>query len=169
MNNNLNGSPINQIVTLKKTTPYFGSRLEPFSFIREGFSFSNLGYIDVTCKNVSDIDGCVQQILTHQTGPINQTVSDYTTKINNLNKQMIDLSQNILNFDKNQKILLNANPNTNPYYDYIGTVLSSPPTIQDGIIDDNYEMALNENTLHIVGSITLATLLITAIMLASKK
>jgi hypothetical protein len=126
--------------------------LEPFSFIKEGFSFSDIDDIDVKCNDVNDVNKYVQNILTH--------------KNSNINNSLMDLSQNVLNYNTQRQLMLNPNPNTNKYYDYIGSVLSPPPTLQDGVINDNYDLAMKENTLHIVGSITLASLLITAIILA---
>jgi hypothetical protein len=142
----------NNATWTKKITPYLGSHLEPFSFIKEGFSFSNIDEIDVKCNDANDVNKYVQTILTNN-----------NSNINTVNNSLMDLSQNIFNYNVQRQSMLNPNPNTNKYYDYIG---SPPPTLQDGVINDNYDLAIKENTLHIVGSITLASLLIAAIILA---
>lgn len=142
---------LNDPLITKKLTPYIGSHLEQFSFIKEGFSLSSLGAMDISCN---DLSGCIQT-----------QVSNYTKKLQNLNNNMIDLSQNILNYEAINQTMLN--PNSNKYSEY-SNVLNSPPTLQDGVIDDYNEMKTNENTLFFVGSITLATLLIASILLAIK-
>jgi hypothetical protein len=157
-----------QPLLTKKITPYIGSHLEPFSFIKEGFTLSNLGYMDIHCNDTNDLSGCVQKILSTQVSPINKAVTQYTDELTYLNGQLVDLSKNILTYNRSKQEMLNPNPNTNKYYDYIGNVFHPPPTIQDGLTADNYDMALKENMLYIVGSITLATLLIGSIMLASE-
>jgi hypothetical protein len=130
---------------------------EPFSFIKEGFSFNTLGQMDISCNCSTDLKGCVQKVIWYKQDPQN---------LNTVNGNLTDLSQNILNYNTMKTAMLNPDPNKNKYFDYIGNTLKPPPTIQDGIIEDNYTMMINENTLHIVGSITLVSLLVSAIVLA---
>jgi hypothetical protein len=161
-------NPSLHITTIKKSiTPYVGSHLEPFSFVKEGFNGSQ--YIDVDCSNTTDPVGCIQRILNYETTPIDTAVTNYTYKLNHLNHQITDLSKNIADFNAVQNPMLNPDSNTNRYYDYIGSVWNTPPTLQDGMMFDNYDMALRENTLYIAGTMAMSVLLIAAIMLASDK
>ena len=146
--------------TRKYTSPYFGSHLEPFSF-HEGFS----KYTDISC-NGTDLNTCAQNILKYQLIPINDGITQYSSQLNNLNQGIMDLSKNIVNYNQTRGNMLNPNPNTNRYYDYNGNVLFPPPTLQDGLIHDNYEISLYENTLYIAGTLAMATLLIGSIILA---
>jgi hypothetical protein len=78
----------------------------------------------------------------------------------------MDLSQNIVHYNETRVPMLNPDPNANRYYDYIGNVLYPPPSIQDGILEDNSMMAMNENNIWLAGTLTMSVLLIAAIMLA---
>ena len=152
----------------KTTTPYVGSPLESFSFIKEGFSYSSLGTIDVQCNDPNNLQQCVQDIITYQTNPIATGVSDYTGQLNVLNQKMVDLSSNVVYYNQTRQPMLNPYPSNNRYYDYIGNVLRAPPTLQDAVLEDNYTMQLRENTTMMIGSVVVASLLIAGIVISSK-
>ena len=131
-------------------------KIEPFSFIREGFQFSDYGY--KTDISGSDLTSIIHDKIT----PIITGLDNYTPKINKLTLSMTDLSNNIDKYNSQQTYLLN-----HPQYAYSGNVLYPLPTIQDGIMDDKRELLNRENIIYLVSSIALSTLLIGAIIIGS--
>lgn len=60
----------------------------------------------------------------------------------------------------------------NPIYDYSGNSLriqgKTEPTIRDGVAEDNRLMMLQENSVYIIGCISMATFLIVALIIGSE-
>jgi len=56
-----------------------------------------------------------------------------------------------------------------PIYDFSDKLITEiPPSLHDGMVADANSLLLQENTTYIIGSMTIAVLLITAIMMASE-
>lgn len=143
-----------------KTTPFIASQLEPFSFIRETF-----GQYNQISENVNEKTNKLYQ---DRLMPIQLSVNDYANKIKGLNHQIIDLSNNIVNY-KNDIQMINPNQTINLYNDFVKTpFLFSPPTLQDGLIEDGNIVELHENTAYIAGVVAISTLFIGAIMVANR-
>jgi hypothetical protein len=130
----------------------------------EGFSLTKLenfdshGFIEYN-DNVSS-----QQIINNQIIPLNQIHVDLINSQNNVNKNYYDLSQNIYDFSNNYYNLLK---DPDDKYDLKSNNFNKPPTKIDGWINDNKEMVLQQNSIYILSTITIATLVI-ALIIASR-
>lgn len=130
----------------------------------EGFNLSNLenfdshGFIEYN-DNVGS-----QQIINNQIIPLNKIHVDFINSQNNVNKNYYDLSRNIYDFSNNY---YNLSKDPDDKYDLINNNFNKPPTKIDGWINDNKEMVLQQNSIYILSTITIATLII-ALIIASK-
>lgn len=129
---------------IKKTTPYIGSHLEPFdSSLNYHSSYSSTLYEE--CDQTDDLRECIRKIT--EKGEI---LTD-NSRLNNLN---YDASNNVFS------------ALTLPVREKLNDFLNPKPTLEDGRTDDNNELATKENALYIIGTITMVTLFISAVMLA---
>jgi len=130
----------------------------------EGFSLTKLenfdshGFIEYN-DNVSS-----QQIINNQIIPLNKIHVDFINSQNNVNKNYYDLSQNIYDFSNNYYYLYKY---PDDKYDLSRNNFNKPPTKIDGWINDNKEMVLQQNSIYILSTITIATLVI-ALIIASR-
>jgi hypothetical protein len=133
----------------------------------EGFS-GNRTY-DYTIYTDLSKDGAIADISNNKIGPLRIMTQDLNDNIQRVN-------DNGNNFDKNKYIYNklyidlsnNVNADFNPKFYQENSPLTRLPTLADGINEDVNEMILQQNNMYIVGSITTATLLITAILLAKE-
>jgi hypothetical protein len=149
-------------IQIKKfTTPYIGSHLEPFSFIREGFQRlagtdssssqavgSSLPFEE--CNKTDTLRECIDKITSKK--PENEIHNDS----NRLHHLTHDATNNIFTYRELKHNVGSVNNN----------ILFPQPTLQDGRIEDNQELATKETALYVVGGVTILTLFISAIMLA---
>lgn len=95
------------------------------------------------------------------------TASFYLTYAKSIQQNYTDLSNNIEKYKENVQAI-----SANPKYDYSGNSLQLPgnkdPTILDAVEKDTNIFILQENTAYIIGSITMATLLIFALIIGSR-
>jgi len=138
---------------LKTTTPYQPTsppQLEGFSFVNYG-KILNEGFTDASC-NITD-PACQQQLMT--------SGSQYYLQFQNLANSLHNVSTSAGVYDQQYDYLM-----SNPMYAYSGTVLGPPSSIQDALTDDLHQVTLQENTFYVLGTITIATLFIGAIILS---
>jgi hypothetical protein len=95
--------------------------------------------------------------------------NNYLTDSYILNQNYQTLSNQINTFNQ-LKDEMNAK---NDIYDYSGNTLhlphNRPPTILDGANDDSKMLILQENTVYIIGCITMATFLLLGLMIGGSK
>jgi hypothetical protein len=107
------------------------------------------------------------QIQNNQIVPLKRITTDYQLSTNKISSNNNDIKQNIDNINELKNQML-AN---NDIYDFSGNtfMLSSQkkPTLQDARTEDLNQIILAENATYILGSITLATLLVTLIIVNS--
>jgi hypothetical protein len=102
-----------------------------------------------------------------QIAPMKEIANDYTANITLINKNYIDISNNLSATNSLLSTIIN-DPQNN--YDHRGDALnydgvngSKRSNINDAINDDIKSIILQQNTIYILGSIAAATLLILAI------
>jgi len=108
---------------------------------------------------IADTQHAIQVNLEHE--------KKYALKMDAINNKYNSLTNDKLPKYRNLKKVLEGNP----VYDYNGHELSyfnnTPPnTIQQQVIDDNNELYVKDNLLYVLGSVTAATLVVFAIMIA---
>jgi hypothetical protein len=95
--------------------------------------------------------------------------SDYSNKLQKVDKNYYDLSQNIATITNNDKSGLRDKMSGNYTYDYDTPFsLNKDKTLLDGLINDNKQLAVHENAMYILGTITAATLIVFAIVLGKE-
>ena len=99
-------------------------------------------------------------VINNQLAPMAAIYSDYINQQKKVNNNYFDLSQNIAKFNKEYSLALYAQ---NDKYDMSGNNFNRPPTIMDGWINDNREIVLQQNSMFILSSITIATLILALI------
>lgn len=116
--------------------------------LQKTFGINNTTYIDAIQK--------------YELNPINNQILNHTKQVDNINKNYIDLSNNIDSYNDLKNKL-----SSNPEYDFDGKKLNyidKKPTLRDGLLDDVNTMIVQENNLYILGTITLAVLLVGTII-----
>lgn len=125
---------------------------------REGFEQPKSEFTDA----IADTQNAIQQNL--------QREQIYANKMANINKNYDSLANTkIPQYIKTRQVL-----DGNADYDYSGHELSyinniPPKTIQQKTIDDNNELLVKDNLLYMLGSVTAATLLVLAIVIAKEQ
>jgi len=140
---------------------------------RQVDGFENYGYMNN--KNISTIaanPGINQNIPTfitdNQINPLTKMYQDYSKLQQNINDNYYDISSSVDKIKNNSKTgvrdILSDDPDN--IYDFSGNVLnytSKKPKKRDALKEDNQVMILEQNNLLMLGTITIATLLIGAI------
>jgi hypothetical protein len=88
-------------------------------------------------------------------------------------KNYNQINSNLQSYYKQRSILQeNGIPDIHKKYDYQGKTLVLPgnktPTIMDALQEDNHSLLLQENTTYIVGTMTMATFLVLALIIGSQ-
>jgi hypothetical protein len=128
-------------------------------------AFSNM--VDRT----EGFDGAINIIQSNQIDPLMKISSSYSNKLNQMSQNYTDLSGNIDSYNSLHKDLRNNNKKYNfnnigadgksiLYYKDIKT-----PTVADGVQEDINIMLVQQNTMYIVGAVTAATLLVSALFI----
>jgi hypothetical protein len=128
-------------------------------------AFSNM--VDRT----EGFDGAINIIQSNQIDPLMKISSSYSNKLNQMSQNYTDLSGNIDSYNSLHKDLSNNNKKYNfnnigadgksiLYYKDIKT-----PTVADGVQEDINIMLVQQNTMYIVGAVTAATLLVSALFI----
>ena len=103
-------------------------------------------------------------VINKQIFPTISIYKDYLSQQSQINNNVYDLSQNIYDFSKNYfKVLKDPNDK----YDMSGNNFNKPPTQLDGLISDNKEFIMQQNSIFILSTITITTLVL-ALILVSK-
>jgi len=130
----------------------------------EGFNISKIENFDshgyVSYKgNVSG-----NLIYSNQILPLNYIHTDFINLQRKVNSNYFDISQNLYDFSNNY---YNALKDPDDKYNMNTNGFNKPPTRTDGWINDNKEMVLQQNTIYLLSTITIATLVI-GLILASR-
>lgn len=112
---------------------------------------------------LSGTDQCYPGILYGQINPLKSISKDYSAKLNQINSNYLDISNNISKY----KNVYNT-VNSDSKYDFTGNqqiVLNGPTDLLTEMKNDSKQLALQTNNMYIAGSILTTTLLISAIYL----
>ena len=133
------------------------------NFIFEGFDSHSYRYSGNLIANSSSV-------INNQVQPISQISKDYNDKLNIVNKNYTDLSNNIIKITNDNKTGLRDDMSGNYIYDY-NTPFSlneKPKTLLDGRIYDNNQLVVQTNALYVLGTITAASLIVFAILIGKE-
>jgi len=134
---------------------------------------SNLGYFTVepfySGTNTAIDDHSFQSklynnpkdVANNQVAPMIAIYNDYLIKQQQVNQNYFDLSKNIYDFSHNYYTTL-ADPNDT--YDLSANNFNRPPTKLDGLLVDNKEIIMQQNSMYILSTITIATLVLALIL-----
>jgi hypothetical protein len=103
-------------------------------------------------------------ILNNQITPLNRIHSDFLNLQGNVNQNFFDLDKKISIFTNDYNNMLS---HPKDHYDMSANNFNKAPTKEDGWINDNKLMVLEQNSIYILSTITVATLII-AIIFASR-
>jgi hypothetical protein len=110
-------------------------------------------------------DDYIKEIEEKQLKPLEKITADYVSLMKQLDANYIEMSGNIAPLRKTQHLMMRNND-----YDYSGTSFAlskSKPTMTDAIYEDTYTMMIQQNNMYVLGTITVAVLLVASIMLSS--
>jgi hypothetical protein len=128
----------------------------------EGFDTHGWKPVGQNCGQLTK-EQCYPGILYGQIRPLQSISNDYSAKMNKINSNYLDISNNISKY----KIVYN-DISDNAIYDFSGTqqiVLNGPTDLLTEMKNDSKQLALQTNNMYIAGSILTTTLLISAIYL----
>lgn len=140
---------------------------------KQSKSVSNLGYYTVepfyTGTNTAIDDHSFQSklytdpkdVANNQVTPMIAIYNDYLLKQQQVNQNYFDLSKNIYDFSHNYYTTL-ADPNDT--YDLSANNFNRPPTKLDGLLVDNKQIIMQQNSMYIASTITIATLVLALIL-----
>jgi hypothetical protein len=138
------------MISQAKTIPNLLSSLESYTienFDSNGFS-----------QGVSSDPNFVNN---NQLLPMVSIYNDYLSKQQQVNQNYYDMSQNIHDF-KHQYAKLMNDPNDK--YDFKASSFNKAPTQLDGLINDNREIIMQQNSMYILSTITVTTLVLALIL-----
>jgi hypothetical protein len=117
-------------------------------------NFDTNGFIENTSKDSTNVNN--NQLL-----PMISIYNDYLSKQQHVNQNYFDMSQNLYDFKAEYKAM-----STEPTdkYDFKATSFDKPPTHLDGLINDNKEIIMQQNSMYILSTITVATLVLALIL-----
>ena len=126
-------------------------------------NFDNHGY-----KVPNTLNG--NTIITGEINPLTGISSDYSTKLQIVNTNYIDLSNNIAKITNDDgtgiRDYLKANSDK---YDFSGNyIVEKPKTLLDGLVYDNQLLTVQENAMYVLGTITAASLIVFAIAIGKE-
>lgn len=157
MNNNLNGY-----------TAYSENKIDTYkNFILEGFNSHGYQYSGNLVASSTSNSNIINN---NQIQPISQISKDYNYKLNLVNQNYTDLSNNIVKITNDNKTGLRDDMSGNYIYDYNTpfSLYEKPKTLVDGRIYDNNQLIVQTNSLYILGTITAATLIVFAILIGKE-
>jgi hypothetical protein len=103
-------------------------------------------------------------IVSGQILPLSAVATDYSNKLQTINKNYYDLSSNIGTINT-----IRYDISGNPDYDYnTPFTVNKPKTLLDGFIYDNRLLSVQENAMYVLGTITAATLIVIAIVIGKE-
>lgn len=105
----------------------------------------------------------------YQVDPLNKIAQDYISKETKVDKNYNDITSNISNITNIYRTGIRDDMSGNYLYDYnTPFTLNKPKTTLDGLVSDNRQLEAQGNAVYILGTITAATLVIFAIILAKE-
>jgi hypothetical protein len=110
-------------------------------------------------------DSYIKEIEEKQLKPLEKITTDYVNLMKQLDANYIDMSGNITPLQELQDRMTR-----NSDYDYSGQSFAfsqSKPSMTDAIYEDTYTMMIQQNNMYVLGTITIAVLLVGSIMLSS--
>lgn len=120
--------------------------------------------------------GLIKDTITQKLQPLEQTANDYSNTLSEINTNYNSITNQVRDIRTIRNYL-----NGNPIYDFSGNMLMGDhydndgnlvkfsdinPSIEDIIVDDTSNLMYRENTMYILGTITAAALIISAISIA---
>ena len=121
-------------------------------------------YDSTICSiNNPDPEGCLSNIENKKINPLIQLSNSYSDKLNRITKHNNEIQDKIQEYQDTRIDISN-----NPHYFFNSTDLSNKKSLVDGMNDDLNELMLQENNMYITGAITIFTLLISGIMIATR-
>jgi hypothetical protein len=129
----------------------------------EGFTLSKIENFDSHgfVSYNGNTDGNL--IINNQITPLNYIHTDFLNLQKSVNQSYFDLSNNIYDFSNNFYTTLNT---PNDHYDMSLNNFNKPPTKEDAWINDNKQMVLEQNSIYILSTITITTLIIALILVS---
>jgi hypothetical protein len=99
---------------------------------------------------------------------LNNDNAFYEKRLGQISYNSNDLQSNLVNYDKKYRELVNAKDD---FYDMSGNHLlyyqnKDIPSLRDTKISDNQQFIIQQNTIYIIGTITCASMILAAIILA---
>jgi len=103
-------------------------------------------------------------VINNQLAPMNAIYADYLSQQQSINKNYFDLSQNIYDFSRNY---FPALKDPSDRYDLSANNFNKMPTKLDGWLTDNKQIVMQQNSMFILSTIAVATLVL-ALIVTSK-
>jgi hypothetical protein len=104
-------------------------------------------------------------IISTQATPLLLISEDYSAKLNTVNQNYIDLSNNVGIYGN-----IRSSISGKTSYDYdVPFNMNKQKTLLDGLVYDNNLMVVQENAMYVLATITAATLIVFAIILGREK
>jgi hypothetical protein len=114
-------------------------------------------------------NGLPESVSLYQVDPLKQIATDYTNKIKNVDTNYRDITENISKITSISGTGVRDDLSGNYLYDYnTPFTLNKPKTTLDGLVSDNRQLEAQENAVYVLGTITAATLVVFAIVLAKE-
>jgi len=153
-------------------SPYSNVEVTPYDKVlisKEGFDGHGYHNSDTAIGPNGQNKSQSTIVIENQINPIMSISSDYSKKLQAVNKNYYDISQNIVNITNNDKTGLRDQMSGNDKYDYDTPFnINKQKTLLDGLINDNKQLAVHENAMYVLGTITAATLIVFAIVLGKE-
>jgi hypothetical protein len=113
--------------------------------------------------------GLPEAVSKYQVDPLKQIANDYINKETTVDKNYRDITDNISKITNVNRTGIRDDMSGNYLYDYnTPFTLNKPKTTLDGLVSDNRQLEAQGNAVYILGTITAATLVIFAIILAKE-
>jgi hypothetical protein len=157
----------NDIKIIRKENNYARRNGQPIESFQT-YGYRNANDTGRTAANPGNNKNIPDNIVDNQINPLTRMYQDYSKLQQNVNNTYYDISGSIYKIRNKSKTgvrdILSNDPDN--IYDFSGNVLtysSKKPKKRDALKEDNQIMVLEQNNLLMLGSITIATLLIGAI------
>lgn len=143
--------------------------VDKWSSSKEGFY--DYGYTPSNSNSNSNDTELKKTIIDKQIVPMTQISRDYSTKLLNVNTNYVDLDNKINTITNTNKNGLRDIMMNNAMYDFSGNVVDNEKrnkTVVDAQIEDIDSIINQTNTIYILGSITMVTLLIFSVIIGKE-
>ena len=140
-----------------------------WSDVKEGFE--DYGYTPSNMIPYTTASQFKSDVIENQVGPMIKVSQDYSTSLLNVDTKYTTIGNNINDITNNNKTGIRDVMMNNQMYDFSGSVLNIDrpyKTVVDAQIEDIDSMISNANTVYILGSITLVTLLIFSVIIGKE-